>query len=632
MGLNVLQDFLKKTSKNNDKHSNVSAGYSRADLRKKKKIRKIIIWSVVVIAVVIALLVWSGLSGKSGKNGQSEDFTTFTVMRRDIENVLSGTGTLQPYDSYNVNALASGEILEDYFEEGDEVEEDALLMKIDSSSLETSLERAQKNYENAVEKLEDLLESKEDLKVTSDYTGTVQVMDFEVGDEIKAGAAIANIVDRETMLIDIYFLQAEAFNINKGDIATLFVGEQLEEISGVVEKISPTYEINSNGVKITEITISVKNPGAITENTFAMAKVGEYACAEQANFYYNVNETVVSESSGTVVHINKNKGEWINKGEILVTLENEDIDDSIEDARDSVEDALNSLEDAEDAFDNYEITAPISGTVIQKNYKKGEKIGSSSGGSTIAIIYDLSALKFDMNIDELDIDDLKMNQEVKITSDAKPGITYTGTITKISVQGTTSNGTTYYPITVTVNDYGQNTGNALRPGMNIDAEIILEKVENALVVPVGAIGRGNKVKVLRNADGNTQQSEKSDKEDFAGDMSRPEGMELPENIQIPSGERPRISGGYSTASKNSKYEEITVETGISDEDYIQIISGLNEGDVVIVENSAIGGNVFEKMMSMGGMSMSGGMPGGMSGGMPSGTRPGGMSGAMAGGR
>ncbi len=607
--------FLKNTSKKSDEQSSVPVGSVSTGKKKKKKIKKIIVWSLVGVILVLFLLFRFGVLGPAGAGGQNKDYTTFTVMKRDIENVLSGTGTLQPQDSYNVNALSSGEILEDYFEEGDEVTEDQLLMKIDSSNLETSLERAENSYENAVERLEDLLESKQDLNVKSDYSGIVQVMDIEVGDEIRAGEVIANIVDRETMLIDIYFLQSDAFNINKGETASLFVGEQLENLSGIVEKVSPTYEINSNGVKITEITISVKNPGAITESTFAMAKVGEYSCTGQANFYYNVNETVNAESAGTVTYINKNKGEWINKGEVLVTLENEDIDDSIKDAQDSVEDALNSLEDAQDAFDNYEITAPISGTVIQKNYKKGEKIGSSSGGSTIAVIYDLSALKFDMNIDELDIDDLKIGQEVKITSDAKPGVTYTGSITKISIQGATSNGTTYYPITVTVDNYGQDTDNALRPGMNIDAEIILEKVENALVVPIGAVGRGNKVKVIKTDGKVTEQTGKPQKSEFV------------------EGEKPQIPGGYSTVPNDTEYEEITVNTGISDEEFIQIISGLNEGDVVIVENTPIGSSIFEKMMGVGAASMGGGMTGGMPGGNMSGGMPNrNMGGTLPGGR
>ena len=55
----------------------------------------------------------------------------------------------------------------------------------------------------------------------------------------------------------------------------------------------------------------------------------------------------------------------------------------------------------------------------------------------------------------------------------------------------------YYPITVTLNDYGSSEeGTAWRPGMNIDAEIVLEKAENVIAVPRDAVARGNKVKVI----------------------------------------------------------------------------------------------------------------------------------------
>ena len=124
MGLNVLHNILKTTSKNTGKQNSASDGGVRADVNKGKKNKRIIIWTIVAVVTVIVLLLISGLFGKSGKARQGENFTTFTVMRRDIENVLTGTGTLKPYDSYTVSALSSGEILEDYFEEGDEVAED----------------------------------------------------------------------------------------------------------------------------------------------------------------------------------------------------------------------------------------------------------------------------------------------------------------------------------------------------------------------------------------------------------------------------------------------------------------------------------------------------------------------------
>ncbi len=650
---------------NSEKAVISEATYANAPKRggkRKKQIKKIILWAVIIAVIAIVLCFKMGWFDKAAGPAGGETVTTFTVMRRDIQNVLSGTGTLQPYDSYTVTALSSGEILEDFFEEGDEVTEDQILMKIDSSNLETSLERAQNSYDDAKEALDDLLETQQDLSVKSKWQGTIRVMDIEVGDEINANTVIASIVDMDTMLIDVPFMQIDTFSISKGDAAVLTVGDTLEELYGTVRKISPSYNVNENGVKTVNVTVEVSNPGAITESTSATAKIGEYSCTKGANFYYNVNETIKAETSGKVVKIVKGEGDRVNEGDIVLVLESESLEKSIDRAERTLKDALNSLEDAEDAFDNYEITAPISGTVIQKNYKKGEKIGSGSGGSgnTIAVIYDLSALKFDMNIDELDIDDLALGQEVNITSDAKAGRVYVGKITKISVQGTTSNGTTYYPITVTLEDFGKGTDKALRPGMNIDAEIVLEKVENALVVPVDAVGRGNRVKVVKSADnGQTEQNADNGEQqvgnrpgrmpegmELPDGMELPEGMEIPEGIQIPEGAQPLDKntgtengkntqrptggrmGGYSTAPKDVEYEEITVETGISDEEYVEIISGLKEGDVVISESAGISGGGWGVF----GVSMSGGgMPGGMGAGMPGGMG-GGMSGGMGGSR
>lgn len=612
--------------------------------KRKKKIKKILFWLIVLVAIAAFAGYKLGFFGGNSGMQNAETYNTFSVARRDIQNVLTGTGTLEPADSYTVTALASGEITEDYFEEGDVVSKDQLLMKIDSENLVSSLERAQNSYDNAQKTLNDLYDDRADLIVRSDYSGILQVMDLEVGDEVMKGAVVASVIDRDTMLIDVPFMQADTFNIYKGSAAVLTISDTLEEISGTVDKISPSYKVNENGVKTVDVTIAVKNPGVITENTSATAKIGDYTCTGSAKFYYNINKQITSDGSGKVATIVKDEGDYVNAGDVIVTLSSDSLEDNIENAERNLKDAANSLKDAGDAFDNYEITAPIAGTVVEKNYKKGEKIGSSGNGNTIAKIFDLSSLKFEMNIDELDIDSLALGQEVQVTSDAKTGHTYVGKITKISIQGTTSNGTTYYPITVTLDDYGSDTdGSALRPGMNIDAEIILEKAENVLAVPVDAVSRGNKVKVIKNPEAYATGSDNNKDSKNSGDVpSLPDGA--PANTPSPDGFTPdtdaasgetapvgeqtgltpstAMNGGYSTVPKTAEYTEVTVETGISDDDYIEILSGLEEGDVVIVESAERSGSDWTQMMMGGGMG-GGNMGGGPGGGGPSGGGPGG---------
>ena len=140
-------------------------------------------------------------------------------------------------------------------------------------------------------------------------------------------------------------------------------------------------------------------------------------------------------------------------------------------------------------MDDYNITAPIAGTVIEKNFKAGDKVDGAASG-TLAVIYDLSYLKMEMNVNELDIGKVAVGQTVEITSNALGGQSFTGVVDKVSINGTTTNGFTTYPVTIVVKDYGD-----LKPGMNVSAEILCQTVTGALSVPVDAVERGNTVTV-----------------------------------------------------------------------------------------------------------------------------------------
>ena len=115
--------------------------------------------------------------------------------------------------------------------------------------------------------------------------------------------------------------------------------------------------------------------------------------------------------------------------------------DALDKAQESVESAQSKLESTQDNYDNYTITAPISGQVITKNFKVGDNITkNTSSTTTLATIYDLSSLTFKMSIDELDIQSVKVGQKVTVTADAFEGQTFSGTVTNVSLESTYSNG------------------------------------------------------------------------------------------------------------------------------------------------------------------------------------------------
>lgn len=229
---------------------------------------------------------------------------------------------------------------------------------------------------------------------------------------------------------------------------------------------------------------------------------------------------------------------------------------ALSDALLAQQNAENNLQTARDNLDDYTIKSPIAGTVIEKNYKEGDNVDASTAATSgadpyLAIVYDLSRLTFDMNVSELDVSQLKVGQQVTFTADALEGMTFTGHVDKININGTTVNGVTNYPVTVVVDD-----GEGLYPGMNVSATIVVEELGNVLTLPVDAIQRGNLVYVAAPGALNSK-----------GELVDP-----------------------------TKLEERQVELGRNDSDHIEILSGLEEGDTVYIPNAA--SNTMQNMMQL----------------------------------
>ncbi|MFR8531099.1 MAG: efflux RND transporter periplasmic adaptor subunit, partial [Anaeromassilibacillus sp.] len=254
----------------------------------------------------------------------------------------------------------------------------------------------------------------------------------------------------------------------------------------------------SGGSVVRMVTIEVGNPGGISTSSTAAATVNGLACSGDGTFTAKLEETVTADHGGEIASMAVEEGSYVHEGATLFTYTQESADDalqtvqdSLETAEQSVEDAESELENTQDSLEDYEITAPISGQVIVKNTKAGDTLNSGGDSNTaMAIIYDMSALTFDMYVDELDVLDVEVGQKVEVTVDAFEGETFTGQVTNVSLESTSSNGVTQYPVTVQMDEVGD-----LLPGMNVNGEIIIDEAENALAIPAQALQRGNVVYV-----------------------------------------------------------------------------------------------------------------------------------------
>lgn len=493
---------------------------------------------------------------------------------RSITNALSSSGTLQPADSYTVNTLVSGEILTDTFEKGDTVEEGQLLYTLDASNASSSLTQSQNSYSQAQSNYDQAVAAK---YPTADMSGTVSEVYVSNGDTVTAGTELLKIVGDDSLTIDFKFAYVEDGTFYVGQTATIYVDGFAGTLTGTVTAVSDASTAVSTGVKLSTVRVKVSNPGLVTADYTASAVIGGYASYGNSTIRVSGSSVITAEVSGRVTGLNWLAGDAISDGDRICTLTGDTVDDQIETARINLSNAATSLETAQDNLDDYSITAPISGTVVTKTAKAGDNIEGGSD-STLCVIYDMSYLEMTMSIDELDISSVEVGQEVQITADAVEGETYTGVVTEVSVAGTTSGGITTYPVTVRIDET-----DGLLPGMNVDAEIIISSADNVLAVPSAAVNRGNNILITADSPSAVN----------ALDQEAPEG-----------------------------YVYVAVETGISDDSYTEIISGLQEGDTVAYLQSAASGD--SDAMMMGGMP-GGGMPGG---GMPSGG--GGMGGGPGG--
>jgi len=518
--------------------------------------------AVCTVAILAAAAVGVQFAGSGLKTASAAaEYTEYTVGRGNIVTSISGSGIVEPLNSYNVVAGVRGEVLSDTFNEGDHVEEGDVLYTIDSSDIEDSVEKAEISYEKSLMNYENSQKEYTGLNVTAGSAGRIAELYVEKGDSVQVGTPIAKIVDDSEMTVRVPFSETDAKSLMLGKSVTVTIENTFETISGTITSISTGTRTADGYLTVKDVEVTFQNPGYLKEGTYASVSVGDVQCQETEAIEYKSAKTVKSDASGTVEKIVTPEGSTVTASTVIVKLENEDAEDAYRSSQLTMREAEVSYGSAAKQLEDYTITAPISGSIIEKTIKAGDTIDASDSQMTMAIIADMSQFKLTIYVDELDISQLKEGQEVQITCDALPQLQLTGQVENIGINGTSTNGVTNYPVKI-VFDYVE----GVLPGMNVTADIIVDSAEDVLLIPSYAVNRGNTVTM---ADGT----------------------------------------------------EAEVELGLSDENNIEIKSGLKEGDVIQVP--AILGSESGSSGMMGG-AMMGGMPGGapsggsMPGGAPSG--------------
>lgn len=502
---------------------------------------------VAAAAVLVAVIV----PRKSRSASADLAYTQEKLGRRDIVNIYDGSGTINAADSYTVKSLVTGTVLTADFELGDTIQKGDVLYVIDSSDVEGDLESAQLSVSQAQRSYDDAADAR---NVRTKIGGEVSSFAVAAGDAVQAGQTVATVRDTSVMLLAVDFPAAEAQSFAVGQAAQVMPDTTFEVLNGTIRSVSGADPSGDASLMTCTVTIAVPNAGSLTTAQAAVAQVNGVSSLNSAHFAYQREETVVAAASGTVSELCVKEGSTVRQDDVILRITGKDLDKQAQNAADNLRSAELRMSSAERNISHYTIDAPISGTIVDKKVKAGDKLSANDTAmQNLCTIYDMSYLEMKLNVDELKIRSLEVGQEVEITADAVPGETYKGVISSILVAGTTANGSTSYPVTVRIDDMGE-----LLPGMNATAKITTASVKNVLALPNAALVRGSYVLVTKDS---------------------PSAANAETSMTAPDG-----------------YVYVKVTTGISDDDYIEVKSGLQEGDTIAYDNSSVSATDFYSTM------------------------------------
>ncbi|MCD9021798.1 efflux RND transporter periplasmic adaptor subunit [Cohnella silvisoli] len=316
------------------------------------------------------------------------------------------------------------------------------------------------------------------------------------------------------------------------------------------------------------------------------------------------------------------------------------------------------------------IVAPIDGILSTFDVHAGDSLNPNG---ELGEIVNFSQLQMVVGVDELDIPKVKLAQESQILVEALPNETFTGKVVAIADEGTTNNGVASFDVTIQLAE----TKN-LKVGMSAEASIMTDKKTDALYVPVEAVqsfqgkyfvmvpstGTGTSAgggtnAAAQAAEGNAAASPQSGQGGQAAqgqtgqgtqgqtgqnrNSSRFQNMTDEERAAMreqfaanrgTGGANASTGTGTNTAATTTR---VAVEVGINNEDSIEILSGVKEGDAVVlptvVSSSSKSNAQTGGFPGLGGAGIPGGGGGFAGGGGFSGRQStGGGSGSTGGGR
>lgn len=610
---------------------NVTQPARRTKKKKRGKAGRIVRKTVRTV-VVLAVIAGAGLFGlkayiqKQAESSDNENYSRAVVTRGAMEETVYGTGTTSARNQTNVLAGADGTLTDLRVSVGDEVKAGDILAVLTNADLDDEIT----DLEFDLWELDDtILDTGVGSKVTAveaPAAGRVMAIYAGVGDDALAvfrrEGALAIISMDGRMKAELSDVDASA-GVALNDKLTV-TGEDFTAEGTVVD-------LTRQG---TSLTLTIQDDSLPMGASVAVATMDGVTLGTAT---LEVNKPMaVSSYGGTIESVHAEVGKNVKRGDTLFKLTDSPITLKLENLRLQRETANKSLEEAKEQRENLIVIAPCDGTIATLNVSEGDEI---TNGALIGSILEGEDMNLTIAVDELDVVEVAVGQKVKITVDALSDAEMDGEVYKIAPVGSNSGGVTTYDVELTFDA----AGSGVRSGMNATGEITVASTDDTLYVPVEAlmtIGDATYL-MVENGDGQTVAMPDfggmtlPDNADFGG-MTPPDGAPTDATGDTAetsdSGETAQRRGRGDFAAQQTERESgnvftkavaavkawlyegvntdtqqvsgslVKVETGMQNDDYVEILSGVSEDDIVLYTGSSSDSSsgMMMGMMNIGG--------------------------------
>jgi HlyD family secretion protein len=532
-------------------------------------------------AVVIIGIAWWGYGKLTSTAGETR-YVVANVERRTVVASVSASGQVSASNQLDVKARASGDVISVPVTVGQQVKAGAVLAVIDPTTAQKAVRDAEVNYQSAKLSLEKIKRPTETLTLIQAENSLTQATNslaksYEDGFNYSANAYLdlPNIV---TGLNDILYghdVNKSSSQDNSSAYADM-VFRYDETVSKFKEDAIAKYDaarkaydaafLEYRGVSRSSSTKDIEH---LIQTTYSATKAVADAVKSQSDFLGFVEDrlttrslslptSLTSHKASISSYTSKTNSHLINlansrDGIVSSKLSIQEKTQSLADLKEgadvldiqsselTVKQRYNALVDAQNTLEDYYIRAPFDGVVAAVPVTK---YTTASSGTIVATL--MTAQKMaELSLNEVDAAKVKVNDKVTLTFDAIDELSLTGKVAEIDAAGTVTQGVVSYSLKIRFDSQDDR----VKPGMTVNAAIVAAVQQDVLTVPVSAVKR-------------------------QGAQSTVQVFDTP----LTGSDATSATGALSAVAPHA----VPVQTGLSDDVSVEIVSGLTEGQQVVV--------------------------------------------------